>query len=214
MSVTPKAAATFGRIRSKRGLFVPISFVLSSVLSASAFGDIYRWIDENGSTNFSNVPPAPGGKEKNIKVVAKETPVSAPAPDREMTPTEQALQARLKEVERQLQAAKIAAQIAAQSPPRRSPAAPGNYYPTIQPPPAYTAPPPDYYAGNYDNGYSGGYDPGYYPGYYYPVVPVYPYAAFPVRAYYGRPGFAGSRAGSFGGSFRGGGGHGGGHGGR
>jgi hypothetical protein len=201
-------AAVCGHVRGVFRLFVVLCPLLSLVTPAAAWGDIYKWTDERGSTNFSNLPPPNAAKAKNVEIVAKETS-PAPIPEHVATATEQALLARIKDVERQLQAAKIAAQ----TPPPRPPAPAGGYYPAMQapppgysvPPPVYSAPPADYY----DNTYDSGYYPSYTPTYYYPVVPAYPFAVYPRRAYFARPGFAGSRGGSFGGSFRGGG-----HGGR
>jgi hypothetical protein len=196
MSVTSGVAAGVNRFRSTFRLFALASILLSLVAPATVRADIYKWTDANGSTNFSNVPPPPGVKQKNVTIVAKESPSAAPIPEHVATPTEQALLARIKEVERQLQAAKTAA---AAMPPAPRPQVPGGYSPTIQPPPAYSAPPPDYYAGSYDSGYY----PGYAPAYYYAAVPAY--AVYPRRVYYARPAFAGAHGGSF---------HGGGHGGR
>jgi hypothetical protein len=200
MLATSGVAAGAVRFRSTSRLFALIPVLLSFAVPASAWADIYKWIDENGSINFSNVPPPPGVKSKNVAIVAKESPSAAPIPEHVATPTEQALLARIKEVERQLQAAKTAA---ATPPPVPRPQVPPGYSPTIQPPPVYSAPPPDYYADSNDSGYYPGYYPGYAPAYYYAAVPAY--AVYARRAYYARPAFGGAHGGSF---------HGGGHGGR
>jgi hypothetical protein len=188
MSVTLEVAAGANRFRCTFRLFALIPVLLSFVASAPVWADIYKWTDENGSTNFSNVPPPPGGKQKKVAIVAKESPSSAPIPEHVATPTEQALLARIKEVERQLQAAKTAA---ATPPPAPRPQVSAGYSPTIQPPPVYSAPAADYYGDTYDSGYY----PGYVPAYYYAAVPAY--ALYPRRVYYGRPVFAGAHGGSF-----------------
>jgi Domain of unknown function (DUF4124) len=179
---TSKAALVFAHFRSPFWLFALLLALalISLVVPATAWGDIYKWTDEQGKTNFSNVPPTKPGKVKNVEIVLKE---ARPTP-----PTEQELLARIESLERQLQARQYAAQAPAVPPPTPY----GGYYPSTPPPP----PPPNYY----DSGYGSSYYPDYYPSYYYPS---YSYAVYPARTFIGRRVFAAPR----GGSFRGGGGH-------
>jgi hypothetical protein len=177
---TSKAAVVFAHFRSPFWLFALLLALISLVVPATAWSDIYKWTDEQGKTNFSNVPPTKPGKVKSVEIVLKE---ARPTP-----PTEQALLARIESLERQLQVRQYTTQAPAVPPPTPY----GGYYPPTPPPP----PPPNYY----DSGYGSSYYPSYYPSYY---TPSYSYAAYPARAFIGRPVFAAPR----GGSFRGGGGH-------
>ena len=203
MSHTSKAAIELPR--SAFWLLALLLILIFLIIPATAWGDIYKWTDEQGRINISNVPPPSAGKARNVEIVLKE-----------VKPTEQELLARIERLERQQQARQYPAQAPAAPPPTPY----GSYYPPTPPPP----PPPSYYDSGYDTGYASSYSPSYYPTYYpsyyptysYPVARSYSYASYPARAYMTRPVFAASRGGSFhgGGSFRGGGGHGGGHGGR
>jgi uncharacterized membrane protein YgcG len=211
MSDASRAAAVFVHIRSPFWLFALLPALILLVIPATAWGDIFKWTDEQGRINISNIPPPEATKAKNVEVVLKET---------KPTPIEQALLARIESLERQQQARQYTTQAPAVPPPTPY----GSYYPPTPPPP------PSYYDSGYDTGYDSGYYtsgyypsyPSYYPTYYYPVTSSY--AVYPARAYRAGPAFAASRGGSFrggggfshggGGSFRGGGGHGGGHGGR
>jgi hypothetical protein len=184
MSDTSKAAAVFSG--SPFWLSALFPALISLVIPATAWGDIYKWTDEQGRTYYSDVPPPTSGKAKNVEVVQKEP---------KLTPAEQALLARIQSLERQVQAQRYAAQAPAAPPPTPYP----SYYPSTPPPP-----PPSYYDSGYDSGYYGSYYPSYYPTYYYPA---YSYPVYRARAIIARPVFAASH----GGSFRGGGGHGGGH---
>ena len=211
MSHTSKAAIELPR--SAFWLLALLLILIFLIIPATAWGDIYKWTDEQGRINISNVPPPSAGKARNVEIVLKE-----------VKPTEQELLARIERLERQQQARQYPAQAPGAPPPTPY----GSYYPPTPPPP----PPPNYYDSGYDAGYDSGYYssgyypsyPSYYPTYSYPVVPAYSYAAYPRRAFISRPVFAAPRGGAFrggggfshggGGSFRGGGGHGGGHGGR
>ena len=170
MSDTSKAAAMFAR--SLFWLFAFLPAFISLVIPATAWGDIYKWTDEQGRINISNVPPPTSGKAKNIEIVLKETKPSS-IPDHAATPTEEALLSRIESLERRLRAQQYATQAPAVPPPMPYP----NYYPPAPPPP----PPPSYYDSGYDTGYdSGYYSSGYYPSYpsYYPsyYYPSYSYA--------------------------------------
>ena len=192
MSATSKAAPMLSRNLLWLFAFLPALILL--VISANAWGDIYKWTDEQGRIYYSDSPPPASGKAKNVVVVEKEV---------RPTPTEQALLARIKALERQQQAPQYAAQPPAVPPPTPY----GGYYPPAPPPP----PPPSYYDSGYDSGYySSGYYPSY-PIYYYPVTSSY--AVYPARAYRTPPAFAAQHggfsrggAGHVGGGVRGGGG--------
>ena len=179
-----KTAAVFAR--SVFRLLALLPALISLVMPATAWGDIYKWTDEKGRTHYSDAAPPTSGKVKNVELVQKEI---------KRTPTEQALLARIESLERQQQARQYAPQAPAPAPPMPY----GGYYPPTPPPP----PPPSYYDSGYDSGYYSSYYPSYYPSYYYPVARAY--AVYSARAFVARPVFAASR----GGSFHGGGGHGG-----
>jgi len=188
------AAAGFSRVRSVRWSRALVTGLISLAASQSALGDIYKWTDAQGNTNFSNLPPSKSERAANVAVVAKESgPVRIG--ERTANPTEQELLARIRNLEGQLQSRQTPAPTPQTAPQAAPPPVPyaGNY-------PVTPAPAPQNY---YDNGYDSGYYPAYYPTYYYPVLPLYAYAAFPRRGFVARPGFNPG----FRGSFRGGGGH-------
>jgi hypothetical protein len=187
--MSDKSKAAPGLSRRPFWLSALFPALISLAIPASAWGDIYKWTDEQGRTFYSDVPPPTSGKGKNVEVVQKEP---------KLTPSEQALLARIEGLERQLQTQRYAAPAPAAPPPTPYP----SYYPPTPPPP-----PPSYYDSGYDSGYYGSYYPSYYPSYYYPS---YSYPVYRARAIIARPIFAASH----GGAFRGGGGHGGGHRGR
>ena len=135
------------RRRSRFRLSVLFPALLSLILPALAWADIYKWTDESGGTVYSNSRPAKSARAKDVEVVIQEAK-PASTPDRSATRTEQALLARIDSLERQLDARQYATQ-AVQAPP---PVPYGAYYPPAPPPP------PSYY----DSGYSSSY-PGYYP---------------------------------------------------
>jgi len=203
ISNTPSTAVVPTHFHRARWLFVFLPALISLVVPATAWGDIYKWTDEHGRINISNVPPPTSGKAKNIEIVLKE-PKPTSIPDHAATSSEQALLARIDNLERQLRTQQYAPQAPAVPPPTPYP----SYYPSTPSPP----PQPNYYDSGYDAGYNSGFYPSnypsYYPTYYYPVASSY--VVYPARTFVTRPAFAAAR----GGSFRSGGGHGGGHGGR
>ena len=193
VSVSPVSQTSWlARNRAPFCLSVMFPALLSLAVPATAWADIYKWTDENGTTHFSNTRPDRSAKTKEVEVVIREAK-PASSPDRPATRTEQVLLARVESLERQLDARQYAAQ-APQAPP---PATYSGYYPPAPPPSSY---------------YTGGYDwtdSGYYPAYYYPFASSY--VVYPRRAFVRRPVFVAPHAGSF----RGHGGHaGGGRGGR
>jgi hypothetical protein len=129
-----------------------IAALVAALGSASAWAEIYKWVDEKGGTVYSNVQPTRTRNVKNLEVVVEDekTPESASA-SAAATRREQELLDRISRLERQLEAQ------AYQAPP---------------PPPA-----PQYYSGSY---YPSSYYPSsYYPSTYYPAY--YPYAVLPGR---------------------------------
>ncbi len=189
-----KTIAAFAHFPGRVRLFALFPVLVSLVIPAAAWGDIYKWVDEQGRVSYSDVPPPTSGRAKNVEVVQKEP---------KLTPSEQALLARIQSLERQVQAQRYAAQAPAVPPPTPYP----SYYPPApQPPP----PSPSYYDSGYSGGYYGSY-PGYatyYPSYAYPIAASY--VTYPTRAFISRPVFAPAH----GGFSHSGGGHAGGHGGR
>lgn len=143
-------------------------------LPASASATIYKWIDENGRTVYSNRLPASGKLAKQAKAVVED---DSPAPD----VAEQAALARQRALEQRV--AELERQLAAQQ--QYTP--PAQYY-------APAPPPPTYYGDSYYPYY-----PGYYP--YYTIVTarrfVRPgFVSRPVgfpRPHMGARAFAGSR---------------------
>jgi hypothetical protein len=132
-------------------LFAALLFIIP--LGASA--TIYQWTDEQGNAVLGNQVPATA---RNVRVVIDD---SAPTP----ATSNAALEARIAQLERQLQAQQYA-------PP--APAA----YPAPAPYPAAPPPmPPDYY------GYGASYYPAMYPPPYYPYGYGYPLGVVRV----GRP---------------------------
>lgn len=192
MSDTSKAAAVDSRGPFWLSALLPA--LISLAVPATALGDIYKWTDEKGRINISNVPPPTSGKAKNIEVVLKE-PKPTSIPNHAATSTEQALLSRIEGLERQLRAQQYAQQAPAASPPTPYP----SYYPPAPPPPDSS-----YYNSGYDSGYYPSY-PTYYPSYSYPVAASF--VVYPARTFISRSAFAPS----YGGFSRGGGGHGGGH---
>lgn len=179
------AAAWFARICGYSRSLVPLPFFVLLLAPAIARGDIYKWTDERGITVISNVQPANTAKASGMELLAVEAKPAAPAPGAASragpTRTEQALQARVENLERQLQAQQSALQ--AQGVPQPGYAA--DYYPATLPPP----PDANYY-GSYDPNYYSGYDPFYSSGYYPYALPLaYSYIAVPARHGPHRPGF-------------------------
>jgi len=173
-------AVWFMRIRACARALAPLPVLVFLLAPASVRGDIYKWTDERGVTVISNVQPPSTAKTSGMELMATEARPAAAAPGAvtQATPsrTERALQARIENLERQLQAQQ--AQDVAQ------PGYPQDYYPAAPPP----APDPNYYGG-YDPNYYGsyqpnnyGYDPFYSSGYYpYGVPLAYSYIAVPAR---------------------------------
>ena len=186
--------ARIARIRGvSRGLAL-LPLCLTLLAPASVRGDIYKWTDEQGNTVISNVRPASTSKVSDVELLATATRPATPspvtAPPQAATRTEQALEARIENLERQLQAQQtFDAQQALQSQqafqaqqaqmdPQASYS--GGDMPIPPPPP----PDPGYYSG-----YDPGYYPGYFPGYYNPWPPTSFLVVAPARTFAHRPVF-------------------------
>jgi hypothetical protein len=190
-----RAASVPARGRASQGLLALVPVLASLALPATAWGDIYKWTDEQGRVNISNIPPPAIGKSKVVEIVLKEDrPVATP--QHLATPTEQALLGRIESLERQLQSR----QTSTQTPAAPQPAPYASYYPPGPPPP-----PPS--ASAYSSGYVGSYA-SYYPSYQYPVARSY--VVYPATRFVRVPVVVAPR----GGAVIGGGGHSGGHRGR
>lgn len=136
------------------------ALLFALALSAPAPAAIYKWVDENGTTVYSNTPPENPRLAKQAKVVVKDeapTPASEAAAREANARREQELLERIARLEREL--------------------ADQRYTPPMQyapPPVQYVQPPADYYP------------PYYYPGAVYPgAVIVRPASRF-VRSLPGR----------------------------
>jgi hypothetical protein len=169
LSDRPKAAAAFALLSAAIALVIP----------ATARADIFKWTDEQGKVNISNVPPPAAAKAKDVELVLKESRPAALA-QHLATPTEQALLARIEGLEHQLQSR----QYMTQPPVAPAPSPYAAYSPPAPPPP----PSMDYYNGPYPGSY-----PAYYPSYSYPIASSY--VVYPARTYATRPAFAAPRGG-------------------
>jgi Domain of unknown function (DUF4124) len=174
------ADAWFARIFGFSRVLAPVPIFLTLLAPATVWGDIYKWTDERGNTVISNVQPVNASRVSGVELLATATKPAMQSPvassQQAATRTEQALEARIENLERQLQAQQYAQQ--PQVDPESSYA--GDYYPTPAPPP----PDPSYYSS-----YDPGYNPGYYPSYYNPWPPSYSFIVAPARTFVRRPGF-------------------------
>lgn len=170
------ADAWLARIHGFSRVLALLPILLTLLAPATVWGDIYKWTDERGNTVISNVQPVKSSRVSDVELLvtaAKPATQSPVAPSQQAaTRTEQALEARIENLERQLQAQQYAQQ--PQVVPQSSYS--GGYYSTPAPPP----PEPSYYSG---------YDPGYNPGYYNPWPPSYSFIVAPARTFARRPAF-------------------------
>lgn len=130
------------------------ALLLAFPLAAAA--TIYKWIDENGTTVYSNRAPAAEAKVSNVQVALEdERPAAAPQP---VNPND--LQQRIRALEQQVQSLQNQppAYVSPQQPPPVSYYPPQDYYP----PQSYPSYPADYYSSMYGYGYP-----------YYPYYPSY-----------------------------------------
>src|ERR1035437_1908994 len=72
LSDTSKAAVRGADSHSRVWLFALLPALISLVIPAAAWGDVYKWTDAKGKAVFSDVLPKPGEKVQNFEVVAKE----------------------------------------------------------------------------------------------------------------------------------------------
>ncbi len=107
-------------------LTVPL--LLSALASTPAAAEIYKWVDAEGRTTYSNVRPGTAAKKVEV-VVADDPPEQAAAA---AARREQELLERISRLERQMQAPQYVA-----------PVPPANYYPSDYYPAGYY--PPGYY---------------------------------------------------------------------
>ncbi|MBI2315748.1 MAG: DUF4124 domain-containing protein, partial [Betaproteobacteria bacterium] len=167
-----------------------LAAVVWCLAPAGAWGDIYAWTDEKGSTVFSNVRPGESATADNFRVVAEEEKPAAKSPppqgageavQPEAMRREKALTERIENVERQLQALQYRTEQNQALLDRTQ-----RYMAELNQVQQYQAqlppPPPGYY---------GGYSPVYYypppPVYLYPAVPAFSVVAFPKRLLVRRP---------------------------
>ncbi len=174
----PKAAGS-ARFCARLRLLALLPASISLLIPATALGDIFKWTDEAGRVNISNVPPPASVKAKDVELVLKESK-PAPVPQHLATSTEQALLTRIEGLERQLQTRQYA-------PPAPAPA---QMAPPPAPYPGYYPPPPS--SSYYSSGYAGSYTT-YYPRYTYPIASSY--VVYPARTYIAQPAFARSGSG-------------------
>jgi hypothetical protein len=171
--------AWFARVYGYSRVLALLPICLTILAPTTVRGDIYKWTDERGNTVVSNLRPVNPSTVSGVELVAT---VAKPAAQYPVTPsqqgstrTEQALEARIEDLERQVQEQQYAQQ--PQVDPQSSYA--GDNYAASAPPP------PD---PNYDNGYDPGYDTGYYPSYYNPWPLSYSFIVAP-RPFVRRPVF-------------------------
>jgi hypothetical protein len=161
-------AAQPARLRGKSPALAMLALAAAVFAPASAQGDIYKWVDEQGITVISDRAPADPAKVSGMRLLSKapqsaaRVPVSAPDPA--PSAKEQELEARIEDLERQLQEQQST------PPPAPQVSDDGGYYP------APPAPEPDSYGG-----YASGYSAVYYPVPYYAAPPVYSVIVVPAR---------------------------------
>jgi len=115
----------------------PVGYLLACVAllgaAPAASGQLYKWVDERGVTNYSNQPPVNPGAAKNLGPVAGNLSVYSPDPallkavaSYRQDSYDRRLAERVDYLERQLAAEKMARQYAAAAIP--APVASGDYY--------------------------------------------------------------------------------------
>jgi Domain of unknown function (DUF4124) len=176
--------AWFARIYGFFRALALLPICLTLLAPTTVRGDIYKWTDERGNTVVSNLQPVNPSSVSGVELVATATKPATQYPvvpsQQAGTRTEQALEARIENLERQLQAQEYAQQ--PQVDPQSSYS--GGDYPAPAPPPPDT----NYYSG-YDPGYDPGYYPGNYPSYYNPWPLSYSFIVAPARPFLRRPVF-------------------------
>ncbi len=97
---------------------LPIVLV-ATLAAAPGFAQLYKWVDERGVTNYSNQPPTDPGAAKKLRPV--EDRISVYAPDKALMQAveafrqrmDQASAERIRSLERELEAERLARQYAA-----------------------------------------------------------------------------------------------------
>ena len=91
--------------------------LLLLLAAGCAFGQVYRWIDANGTVHYSNDAPPPGVKAAKLGIEAKPGPAS---PDTQECYTVRCQGERMEEriIRRDQAEARVAAERAASAPPR------------------------------------------------------------------------------------------------
>lgn len=165
------ADARRARRRSGFALFALLSLIAAALAPASARADLYQWTDEEGRTVISDMLPVDPGKVRGMKLLARTSKAAAPALATTSPPAADAkqreLEARIAELERQLQEQQSA------PPPPAQASDGGGYYP------APPAPEPSNYVTEYQ--------PVYYPVPYYVSPPAYSVIVAPARPRLHRP---------------------------
>lgn len=157
--------------RSGFPLLALLPLIAAALVPASARADLYQWTDEEGRTVISDMLPVDPGKVSGMKLLARASKAVAAQPATISPPAadakQQELEARVAELERQLQEQQSA------PPPPAQASDGGGYYP------APPAPEPSNYVTEYKT--------VYYPVPYYVSPPVYSVIVAPARPALYRP---------------------------
>ena len=88
-----------------RRLVVVVSFAACALAARSAWSDVFTWVDGAGNVTVSNVPPPDGARvTKVVKPTAAEKAANERARDASRDAEVQALSARVRQLEQQVQA--------------------------------------------------------------------------------------------------------------
>ena len=159
------------RLRGDARMLALLPLLAAVLAPASARADLYQWTDEEGRTVISDMLPVDPGKVSGVKLLARASKAAAARPATLSPPAadakQQALEARIAELERQLQERQSA------SPPPVQ-ASDGEGYC-----PAPPAPEPGNYVTEYKT--------VYYPVPYYVSPPAYSVIVVPARPSLHRP---------------------------
>src|SRR5689334_14679817 len=85
-----------------------LALLAAAALSAPASAAIYKWVDENGTTVYSNKPPEDVKLIKNAKIVVKDDEPQPGDAERAEAARQRQLEERVASLERQLAAAQQA----------------------------------------------------------------------------------------------------------
>lgn len=85
-------------------LIAALAWVVATAWSPGSYADIYKWVDQNGVTNYSSSPPA-AGKAKAVNLEAARVSVyQAPSPQDSARLLDAMMRHRIATLENQLQA--------------------------------------------------------------------------------------------------------------